>query len=71
MADDELVAAVIRLGRGAAVAITGDPDDAAEVRTVEQALAAIKESLRLGYESHQQLQKLLYPSKKEFTPNQE
>lgn len=46
--DHELVAAVIALGKAEAVAITGDPDDATEVRTVEQALAAIQESLRLG-----------------------
>src|SRR5258705_12043199 len=49
---------IIKLGRECAVGITGDPEDGAELKTTTAALAAIRESLRLGNESHQERNRL-------------
>ena len=49
---------VIELGQKCAVWITGFPEDGDEVITVEVALAAIEECIRLGIERNNELNEL-------------
>ena len=49
---------VIALGKQCAVQITGWPEDADDVQTEEQAIAAIKESIRLGIERNNECNEL-------------
>lgn len=58
MPDDEVVAEVMELGKQCAVDITGWPEDADCVRTVRMALDTIKEAIRLGKQSHNELNRV-------------
>lgn len=58
---------VIQLGKQCAVSITGWPEDADDIVDTDIALMAIRECIRLGQESHNKLNQLLYEKEKETT----
>ena len=50
---------VIELGKECTVAITGSPEDADEVRDFSTAMLTIRECIRLGIKSHNELNRLM------------
>ena len=58
LAPKDLIYEVMRIGKHCAVSITGDPDDAKSILTVEQALAATWAALSMGQAANDELNNL-------------